>query len=163
MILAMLEHQDAIRFQEPLLEDQAGDGGQLLQGVGRIGEDEVELLLARLDEAEHVAAKGQDGRERVGRCGELLQTVADKTVVVTVQLDTDDMGTAARGELKGDAARAGEQIEGCRALQVDVAIQHVEDVLLGKVGSGPCLERPRYVEVPSFVSSSNDSHLPLMI
>ena len=58
VVLAMLEHEDTIGLQEAFLEDETRDGGQLLQGLGRSGEDEIELLLTRLDEAEHVATEG---------------------------------------------------------------------------------------------------------
>ena len=46
MLLAMLEDKDSFRLEERLLEDEVGNLGQFLQGVGRIGKDEVELLVA---------------------------------------------------------------------------------------------------------------------
>jgi hypothetical protein len=46
VVLTMLEHKNAIGLQEPFLKDETRDGGQFLQGIGRIGEDEVELLFA---------------------------------------------------------------------------------------------------------------------
>ena len=58
VVLAMLEDEDTIFFQQSPFEDETGDGGQFLQGIGRIGKDEVKLLLARLDISEHIAAEG---------------------------------------------------------------------------------------------------------
>ena len=56
MVLAMLEDEDAVVFQQSASEDEAGDSGQFLEGIGRIGEDEIILLLAGLDIAEDIAA-----------------------------------------------------------------------------------------------------------
>ena len=57
MVLAVLEDEDAVVFQQPAFEDEAGDGGQFLEGIGGIGEDEIILLLAGLDIAEGIAAE----------------------------------------------------------------------------------------------------------
>ena len=46
MLLAMLEDKDSFRLEERLLEDEVGNLGQLLQGIGRVGKNEVELLAA---------------------------------------------------------------------------------------------------------------------
>ena len=128
VILAVLKHKDAIVLQEALLEDQRGDGGQFLQGIGRVGKDEVELLLARFDKAEHVAT---DGHTHLGV--ELLQTLLDEAVVVAILFDADHMTAAARYQFERDAACTREEVEGCGIFKVDVLHQHVEDVLLGEV------------------------------
>ena len=46
VVLAVLEDEDALRLQQAMLEDEIGNSGQLLQGIGRVGKDEVELLVA---------------------------------------------------------------------------------------------------------------------
>ena len=51
----MLEDEDTIGCQYVLSENQVGNLWQFLEGVRRIGEDEVELLAARLDESEYIA------------------------------------------------------------------------------------------------------------
>ena len=63
VLLAVLEHEDAALLQQVAIQDEVGDVGELGQRVGRVGKDEVELLVARLQEAEHVAA---DGHAAVG-------------------------------------------------------------------------------------------------
>ena len=55
MVLARFEHENAFRSKDVLLEYEVGYLGQFLEGVGGIGEDEVELLAARLDESEYIA------------------------------------------------------------------------------------------------------------
>ena len=54
VVLAMLEDKHAFRLQQVALEDEARNLGQLLQGIGWIGEDEIKLLFARLDKAERI-------------------------------------------------------------------------------------------------------------
>ena len=54
VVLAVLEDEDAAVFQQPAFEDEAGDGGQFLEGIGGVGEDEIKLPLARFDIAEHI-------------------------------------------------------------------------------------------------------------
>ena len=95
LVLAVLKYEDSPLLQQSLLEDEAGDGGQFLEGVRGIGEDEVETVLARLDETEDITPQGHTG---VG--AELLQTVLDETVMVAVQFDADDMGTASRHQFE---------------------------------------------------------------
>ena len=58
VLLTMLEHQDTAILQQVLLENQSRDGGQFLECVRGIGKNKVELLFARFDIAEHIAAQG---------------------------------------------------------------------------------------------------------
>ena len=90
MILAMLEDKDALWLQQSFLEDEAWDRGELFQCVWWIGKDKVELLFARLDEAESIGAK-----RYTGLCIQLPQTVLDEAVMVFVGLDADHLTAAA--------------------------------------------------------------------
>ena len=157
VVFAMFEDEDTLGLEQAFLEDETWNLGQFFQGIGRIGKDEVELQFARLDEAEHVATKG-DADLGI----ELLQAIGDETVVVAIHFDADDVGTAARYQFEGDAAGAREEVEGCGAFKVHITRQDIEDVLLGKVGSGSCLETPWNLKVPSLVYACNDSHRPLI-
>ena len=51
----MFEDEDAFGSEDVLLEYEVGYLWQFLQRIGRIGEDEVELLSARFDESEYIA------------------------------------------------------------------------------------------------------------
>ena len=158
VILAVLEDEDAAFPEDAFFEDEVGNLGQFLQGVGRVGKDEVELLAAGLDETEHVATQ----REGLGVGIQFLQAVADEAVVVAVLLDADHLAAAAGEEFERDAARAGEEVEGGGSVEVDVAGEHVEDVLLGKVGGWPRLERARNLKVASLVFPSYNPHSSLI-
>ena len=57
VVLTMLEDEDAVFFQQSPFEDEAGYRGQFLQGLGRVGKDEVKLLFARFDVSEHIASE----------------------------------------------------------------------------------------------------------
>ena len=95
VLLAMLEDEDAIVFQEPLLKDETGNRGKgnrgkFFQGVRGISKDEIKLLLTGFDESEHVTTDRQDLR-----CiSEFLQTILDETVVITIQFDADHLAAA---------------------------------------------------------------------
>ena len=153
VVLAVLKDKDAVRRQQTLLEDDVRDGGQFLQRVWRVGKDNVELLVARLQKAEDVAANRDDAL-----CSQFLQTLLDETVVLTVKLYTDDRFTSARKQFQRDAARAGKEVQGSSTVEVDILRQHIEDILLGKVRGRPCLEGTWNVEVAALVSSCDDAH-----
>ena len=57
MVFAMFEDEDTLGLEQAFLEDETRNLGQLFQGIGRIGKDEVELLFARLDEAKGIASE----------------------------------------------------------------------------------------------------------
>lgn len=56
-VFPMLEHEHTLWLQQILLENELWNGGQFLQGIGRVGEDEIKLLLARLDETKHITTQ----------------------------------------------------------------------------------------------------------
>ena len=86
VVFAVLEDKKTAGPEQPVTEQQVGNQRQLLQRVGRVGKDEVELLPARLDEAEGVGPQGQ--RLGVGHV-QPVYAVADETVVVAVELYAD--------------------------------------------------------------------------
>lgn len=158
VVLAMLENEDAVLVQEISAQDQVGNLRQFLQSVRRVGKDEVELLVATLQKTEHVATN-QDIPVFV----QLLEALADEVGVVTVGLHADHLLAATRHQFERDASRASEKVEGCGILKIYISLEHIENVLLGKIGSRTCLECTRYVEVTSFILSCNDSHFFIML
>ena len=153
VILAMLEDEDAIRGKDALVEDKVGDLRQLLESVGWIGKDEVKLLSARLDETEDIAA---DGSAHI--CAEFLQTLGYEGMVVAVGLNTHHTGTTSRHEFERYTACARKEVEGCNVVKVDIAIEHVKEILLGEICCRAGLKRAWDVEVATLVLSCNYSH-----
>ena len=58
MVFAMFKDEDAILFQYAFLQDEVRNLWQFLEGVGRVGKDEIKLLAARLDESEYITTDG---------------------------------------------------------------------------------------------------------
>ena len=57
VVLAVLKYEDAVGSKEVVGEDEIGNLWKFLQGVGRVGKDEVKLLMTALDQAEDIGAK----------------------------------------------------------------------------------------------------------
>ena len=119
VVLAMFENKDAVGFEQSALDDEVGQRGEFLEGVRRVGKDEVELLFAGLDEAEDVAAdcyhigdsppviRFATHRGDSPLCGgEFFQTVLDEAVVVAIEFNADDVAAASREQFEGNAASA---------------------------------------------------------
>ena len=85
IVLAVLENEYAAGLQQTAFEDEPGQRRQFGQGIRRVGEDEVELLVAALQEAEHVAAQGHTLVRP-----EFLEALADESVMVAVGLNAYD-------------------------------------------------------------------------
>ena len=88
MVFTMLENEHAALRQQVLLEHEVRQQGQFTECIGRIGKDKVELLVAALDESEHISTKRQAGCR-----AEFLQTINDETVMVAILLHADHTGT----------------------------------------------------------------------
>ena len=149
----MLEHEDAAGSQQVAVEDEFGKGGELFEGVGRVGKNQVELAVATLQETKHVAAH-QYG---IG-VTDTLHALADERMVGTVEFHAHHLGTASRQQFERDAAGSRKEVEGVSTVEVYVTVEHIEDILLGEVGGGTCLERTGHVEPAAFVFSGNDTH-----
>lgn len=158
VVLAVFEYEDAVGLQQSALKYQLGQGGQFGQGVGRIGKDEVELLMAALYEAEHIASQGDAS---VG--AELLQALLYEGMMVAVGLHAYHALASSRHQFERYAARTREEVERYGVFKVDVSVKHIEYVFLGKVRCRSSLERARYVKVASFIYSCNYSHFSLFL
>ena len=66
VVLAVFQTEDAVGQEQLALENEVGQGGDLLQGVGWVGKNEVELLVAGFEKAEHVATNGEGTGEGTG-------------------------------------------------------------------------------------------------
>ena len=58
IVLAMLQDEDAAFLQQIARHDNIGDFFQIGQGIGRVGKDEVELLIATGQITEHITTNG---------------------------------------------------------------------------------------------------------
>lgn len=51
----MLKHKHTIGLQQVVLENEVRNGGKFRQSIRWISKNQVKLLAARLDKAEHIA------------------------------------------------------------------------------------------------------------
>ena len=124
------------------------------QDVWRVGKDEVELLAALCHELENIATNRQS------RCVlQLVEKLLDKAMVADIKLHADDTSAATTDKFESDTARTREKVECCRSLaEVDIALQDIEEVLLGEVRRRTCREGTRHLEMPAFVFACDDAH-----
>ena len=103
MVFAMFKHEDAVLLQDSFFKHKVWNLGQVLQGIGRVGKDKVELLVTTLDKAEDI---GTQGNTTV--VAQLFDALADEAMVVTVHLDADHLLATTRHEFQGNTACARE-------------------------------------------------------
>ena len=157
VVLAVLEHEETALGEEVAVEHDVGQLGQLLECIGRVGKDEVEVLTAASQVAEHVSTHGE------GLLGlQFVDETADEAEVKRVLLHRHHMATATTQQFERDAACARKEVE-CRGslIKVEIAVQHIEEIFLGKVRGGTSLEGAWDVEPASLVFSCDYSHVPM--
>ena len=153
IILAMFENEDSIFVQQVAIQYEVWNLRKFLQRVWRIGKDEIKLLLAGLQEAEHIATN-----QKILVFAQLLKTLADEVGVVAVCLYADDALATSGNEFQRDAARSGKEVEGGCILKIDVTLQNIKDILLCKICCRARLERTWNVEMATLILSCYDSH-----
>lgn len=132
---AMFEDEDTVCSEQLVLKYKVRDFSQLFQRIRGVGKDEVELLMAAFHEAEGVAAEYDSFF-----ITQSFDTLPDEFVVFAVGFYANDLLAAAREQFQRDASRSGKQVERCRALKIDVGLQHIENVFFGEVGRRTRLE-----------------------
>ena len=95
IIFAMLEDEYTIGCQYVLSENHVGNLWQFLEGVGRVGKDEIKLLSARFDESEHITT---DRGAYIG--AQFLKALGNEGMVVAVGLYTHYACTTSRHEFE---------------------------------------------------------------
>ena len=153
VLLSMFKNKYPIRFEHVAIQDQRRYLGQLFKRIGRIGKDEIKLLSARFEETEHIAT---NHRHMV--VAKLLQTLADESSMVAVGFYADHLTTSSGEQFERDAARTGKKVERRQSLEIEIAIQHIEDVFFGKIGGRTRFERAWNIKMPSLVFSCNNPH-----
>lgn len=150
----MLKDEDAVFCKQVVVKDEVGYLRKVLKGVRRIGEDEVELQVATLQELEHIA-----GDQITSLVTQFLQTLTDEAGMVAVFLHTYHLLATAREQFKRNAACARKEIQSCGILEIYVASYYIEYVLLGKIRCRSCLESTWHVKVTAFELSGYYAHL----
>ena len=113
IVLSVFKYQYTIRLQQLILQNQIRYLRQSLQCIRRVCKDKIKLLMATFDKAKHITANGN-----ATVCIQLLQALADKSMVVAVCFHTDYALTATRYQLQRDAACTGKEVKCHRTLKV---------------------------------------------
>ena len=153
VVLAMFENEDAALVQKVTIQNEVWNLREFLQSVRWIGKDEIKLLLAGSQEAEHIATN-----QKILVFAQFLEALSDEVGMVAVSFYADDTLAATGNQFQGDAACAGKEVEGSGILEIDVILQNIKDVLLCEICSWSRLERTWYVEVTTLILSCYDSH-----
>ena len=155
VVLAMLKDQKTTLAQKITLQNHIGKFGDLLQHIRGICKDEVELLPALAEVLEDSAYNG-DGRKVL----QLVDKLLDELEMQRILLNAYDTGTSTGKQFESDAAGSCKQVKGNGFLfPVNVGIKYVEEILLGKVGSGTCLECTGNIEMTSLVFTCYYTHI----
>lgn len=84
IVLAMLQDEDAAFLQQIARHDDIGDFFQIWQGIGRVGKDEVKLLIAPSQIAKHIATN-----RHTRLILQFFQKALDETMMKAVLLNRD--------------------------------------------------------------------------
>ena len=153
MLIPMLQDKIAAGMQEVQGKDEIRDAGKTLEGIGRIGKDNIELFAADGQEIEDVVPHhGHVGKAQTGRF------CLYERGILPGHFHTVDTGSAPGGELKGNGTGAAEQVQDLEVLELVFVVQDIEEALLGKVRGGTGLVSGRGQDALSFQFSADDSH-----
>lgn len=154
VVLAVLYDQEAILAEEATLQNHVGQFGYLGQHIGRVGKDEVKLLPALTEVLEHVALDWY-GIEVL----KLVYKPLDEFEVQRVFFHAYHTGASTGKQFQRYASGTGKEVQGHGfLLPVDIGVEDVEKVLLGKVCSGTCLECAGNVEMTALVFTGYYAH-----
>ena len=150
---AVLQDEVAAGMEEILREHPVGKGFQAFQGVGRIGEDDVELLPADGEEVEHVVTDHRHVRKP-----QALRFGLDEGGVLAHHFHAVHAGCAAGGELERNGAGPSEEVQHLEVLEFVFVVQDVEQAFAGEVrGRARLVARGRLDGLP-LQASTDDPH-----
>ena len=81
-------------------------------------------------------------------------------MVVAVHLYAYHLFATTRYQFERDTTSTRKQVEGFDTFEVDIIVQYIKNVLLGKIGSWSCLERAGDIKVSPLIDTCNISHRP---
>ena len=150
----MFENEKTVFCKQVIVENEIRNLWQILKGVRRVCEDEVELQVAALYEFEHIACY-----QVASLVAKFLEALTDEASMIAVFFHADNLLATAREQFKRDAAGAGKEVEGYCFVEIHIASYHIEYVLLGKISCRSCLESAWHIEMTAFVFSCYYAHI----
>ena len=153
MLIPVFQDEIAARMQQIQRKDLVRKPVQPVQGIGRIGKDQVELLVTDGQEIEDIVPHHGYGIQPQAR-----SFLLDERGVLAGHLHAVHAPGPARSELEGDGTGAPEKVQHLEVLEFILVVQNVEQALLGKVRGGPGLVAGRRKDHFPFQFSADDSH-----
>ncbi len=153
VVFAVFEYKNAVRAQSVFGKNAVGNLGYFGHLVGRVGKDKVEHFGVHIEKAEHIAAVDAQvvDVEFGGR-------FFDKGDVAFAHLHAAHMPATARHTFETNAARSRKKVERSGTVQVEIARQHIEQALFGKVGGGACRDIAWRCQMSPPEFSANNTH-----
>lgn len=157
VVLAMFEHKESSLLEQATFHYDVGHLWQLLQSIRRIGKDEVEAFTTACQISKHI---GTDGEGFL--CLQLIHETADEAEVEWITLHRHHVSASSAQQFQGDASRTRKEVQ-CRGLfiEVQVSLQDIEEILLGKVGGGSGFESAWYLKAASLVFACYYAHISM--
>lgn len=155
VVFAVFEYKNAARAQSIFSKNAVGNGGNFGHLVGRVGKDKIEHFGVHIEKAEHIAAVDAQvvDVEFGGR-------FFDEGDVAFAHLHAAHMPATARHALETDAARSRKKVECGGIFQVEIARQHIEQALFGKVGRWARRDVGWRCQMSPPEFSANNTHFP---
>ena len=135
-------------------EDLVGQGVDAFQGIGRVGENQVEALAAQGQKVKDIVVDDGDDVVQPEGVGLLL----DEAGVVGVHFDAMNASSSAGSKFKTDGTCAAEEVEHLQIFKLVDVVEGVEQSFFGKICRGARLVTRRGCDAPSPQLSADDSH-----
>lgn len=154
MLVTVLEDEIAVIVKDILLQDLVRKSLQPLQGIRRVGEDQVELLTADREEIEDVVTDHSD----IAKPQTLGLGLYERCVLAD-HLHTVNPGCPPGSELVCDSSSAPEKVQDLQVLELIFVVKDIEKALLGEVRGWTRLIAHRGDDVLAFESAADYSHI----
>lgn len=128
-------------------------GIQPFEGIGRIGEDDIESQMTDIDELEHIVPYHPESAD-AQRCG----IACDEGCMERIHLHAVYVAASSGSELETYAAGTGEEVQNTAGRDVAGVFQNVEQTLLREVGSRSGFQGSRRLYGFTFQGTAYDTH-----
>jgi len=155
VLSGMLHHQPAVGEQQIVLKHVVDDLLDIRQIVGRISEDDIELLTTRGGIGESVLTN----HRHLVVVFQQVYCLLDKLGTQEVFVHSHHRKGASGGKLVGDVARAGKEVQHPHVVEIEVVVQDVEEALFAHVHGRAHRQVGGRHDVSASVFSTDDSHI----
>ena len=154
VLVAMLKDKVAARMEDVLGENLVRNGLQALEGIRRISENDIELLVADGEEIEDIVP---DHHYIIK--SEPLGLPLDERGIFPCHLNRIYLGSPPGSELESHRTGAAEKIQDLQILELIFIIKYIEESLTGEVGRRTGFVTSRRIDAFAFHAAADDPHI----